>query len=162
MTDKAISPLRRRMIEDMTIRKVGPKTQAGYIRAVKNFADFLGHSPDRAGIGRLGLGRARMGQARLNALRFTRRSGVRRRSQNRSAITVANRVRTAARLTRIEGGRRPWAGSLSAGGGSGTCPGERRPRARATRLWPLWVASGRSGRSTIIARPAAVINDASG
>ena len=50
MTDKAISPLRRRMIEDMTIRKVGPKTQAGYIRAVKNFAAFLGRSPDRASI----------------------------------------------------------------------------------------------------------------
>jgi site-specific recombinase XerD len=48
MTDNAISPLRRRMIEDMTIRKVGPKTQAGYIRAVKNFADFLGRSPDQA------------------------------------------------------------------------------------------------------------------
>jgi integrase/recombinase XerD len=50
MTDTAISPLRRRMIEDMTIRKLGPKTQAGYIRAVKNFAEFLGHSPDRATI----------------------------------------------------------------------------------------------------------------
>ena len=50
MTDTAISPLRRRMIEDMTIRKLGPKTQAGYIRAVKNFAGFLGHSPDRATI----------------------------------------------------------------------------------------------------------------
>ena len=50
MTDKAISPLRRRMIEDMTIRKLGAKTQAGYIRAVKNFSAFLGHSPDRASI----------------------------------------------------------------------------------------------------------------
>ena len=52
MTDTAISPLRRRMIEDMTIRKLGPKTQAGYIRAVKNFAAFSGHSPDRATIER--------------------------------------------------------------------------------------------------------------
>jgi len=26
MTDKAISPLRRRMIEDMTIRKLAPQT----------------------------------------------------------------------------------------------------------------------------------------
>ncbi len=48
MTDKAISPLRRRMIEDMTIRKLAPKTQASYIRAVRNFTDFLGRSPDRA------------------------------------------------------------------------------------------------------------------
>jgi site-specific recombinase XerC len=50
MTDKAISPLRRRMIDDMTIRHLAPKTQRSYIRAVKNFADFLGHSPDRATI----------------------------------------------------------------------------------------------------------------
>lgn len=50
MTDKAISPLRRRMTEDMTIRKLGPKNQAGYIRAVKNFAEFLRYSPDRATI----------------------------------------------------------------------------------------------------------------
>ncbi len=48
MTDKAISPLRRRMIEDMTIRKLAPKTQASYIRAVRNFTAFLGRSPDRA------------------------------------------------------------------------------------------------------------------
>jgi site-specific recombinase XerD len=48
MTDKAISPLRRRMIEDMTIRKFAPKTQASYIRAVRNFTVFLGRSPDRA------------------------------------------------------------------------------------------------------------------
>jgi site-specific recombinase XerD len=48
MTDKAISPLRRRMIEDMTVRKFAPKTQASYIRSVKNFAAFLGRSPDRA------------------------------------------------------------------------------------------------------------------
>ena len=30
MTDKAISPLRQRMIEDMTIRKLSPKTQHDY------------------------------------------------------------------------------------------------------------------------------------
>jgi len=48
MTDKAISPLRRRMIDDRAIRKLGPKTQSGYIRAVKNFVAFLGHSPDQA------------------------------------------------------------------------------------------------------------------
>ena len=34
MTDTPVSPLRRRMIEDMTIRKLAPKTQASYIRAV--------------------------------------------------------------------------------------------------------------------------------
>jgi integrase/recombinase XerD len=45
MTDEVISPLRRRMIEDMTIRKLVPKTQQGYIRNVKAFAAFLGRSP---------------------------------------------------------------------------------------------------------------------
>ena len=42
MTDKAISPLRRRMLEDMAIRKLAPKTQSSYLRAVRNFAAFLG------------------------------------------------------------------------------------------------------------------------
>jgi AraC-like DNA-binding protein len=35
MTEKAISPLRRRLIEDMTIRRLGPGTQHEYIRHVK-------------------------------------------------------------------------------------------------------------------------------
>ena len=48
MTDKAISPLCRRLIEDMTIRRLGPGTQHQYIRHVKSFADFVGHSPDKA------------------------------------------------------------------------------------------------------------------
>src|SRR5260370_17004140 len=48
MTDEVISPLRRRMIEDMTIRKLVPKTQQGYIRNVKAFAAFLGRSPGTA------------------------------------------------------------------------------------------------------------------
>ena len=48
MTDQAISPLRRRMIEDMTIRKFAPKTQHDYVQRVKNFAAFLGRSPDTA------------------------------------------------------------------------------------------------------------------
>ena len=48
MTDEAMSLLRRRMIEDMTIRKLAPKTQQGYVRTVKDFAAFLGRSPNRA------------------------------------------------------------------------------------------------------------------
>jgi len=50
MTDEAMSPLRRRMIEDMTIRKLAPKTQQGYIRTIKNFAAFLGRSPETASL----------------------------------------------------------------------------------------------------------------
>ena len=48
MTDQAMSPLRRRMIEDMTIRKLTPKIQQGYIRTIKNLAAFIGRSPEKA------------------------------------------------------------------------------------------------------------------
>ncbi len=48
MTDKAISPLRRRMIEDMTVRGFTASTQRGYIRAVRDFTAFFGRSPDQA------------------------------------------------------------------------------------------------------------------
>ena len=48
MTDECISPLRRRMIEDMTVRNFVVKTQTDYIRRVKSFAVFLGRSPDTA------------------------------------------------------------------------------------------------------------------
>jgi Phage integrase, N-terminal SAM-like domain len=48
MTEQAISPLRRRMIEDMTIRKFAQKTQYDYVRRVKEFASYLKRSPDTA------------------------------------------------------------------------------------------------------------------
>ena len=48
MSPEAISPLRRRMIEDMTIRQFGEHTQRAYIRQVRAFTAFLGRSPDQA------------------------------------------------------------------------------------------------------------------
>jgi integrase/recombinase XerD len=48
MTEQAISPLRQRMIEDMTIRKFAQKTQHDYVRRVKEFASYLKRSPDTA------------------------------------------------------------------------------------------------------------------
>ena len=48
MIEQAVSPLRRRMIEDMTIRKFAQKTQHDYVQRVKDFAKFLGRSPDTA------------------------------------------------------------------------------------------------------------------
>ena len=42
------TPLRRRMIEDMTIRNLSPTTQASYVHWVKSFALYIGRSPDRA------------------------------------------------------------------------------------------------------------------
>src|SRR6266436_1766500 len=48
MTEQAVSPLRRRMIEDMSIRKFAAKTQHDYVQRVKDFATFLGRAPDTA------------------------------------------------------------------------------------------------------------------
>ena len=48
MTEQAMSPLRRRMIEDMTIRKFAQKTQHDYVQRVKDFAKYLKRSPDTA------------------------------------------------------------------------------------------------------------------
>lgn len=45
---KTISPLRQRMIEDMTMRKLAPRTQSQYLRAVKRLNMFLRHSPSTA------------------------------------------------------------------------------------------------------------------
>jgi integrase/recombinase XerD len=47
---QAISPLRQRMIDDMRMRKLSDKTQSHYLRAVRQFAAFLGRSPDIANV----------------------------------------------------------------------------------------------------------------
>jgi integrase/recombinase XerD len=48
MSEKPISPLRQRMIEDMTVRNFVEKTRNDYIRQVRTFTAFLGRSPDTA------------------------------------------------------------------------------------------------------------------
>jgi integrase/recombinase XerD len=45
-----ISPLRRRMIEDMTVRNLSPATQRSYVHAVAKFSWYFGRSPDRLGL----------------------------------------------------------------------------------------------------------------
>ena len=45
-----ISPLRRRMIEDMTVRNLAPATQRSYVHAFSRFSRYFGHSPDRLGL----------------------------------------------------------------------------------------------------------------
>jgi integrase/recombinase XerD len=47
-TTRAGSPLRQRMIEDMRMRKLEPRTQDAYIRAVCKLTDYLKRSPDTA------------------------------------------------------------------------------------------------------------------
>ena len=45
-----VSPLRRRMIEDMTIRNLSPATQQSYTYAVAKFSRHCSRSPDRLGL----------------------------------------------------------------------------------------------------------------
>lgn len=46
----SISPLRRRMIEDMTIRNLSPATQRSYLHAMSKFSRYFGRSPDTLGL----------------------------------------------------------------------------------------------------------------
>jgi integrase/recombinase XerD len=48
MSMRTISSLRQSMIDDMTARQVGPRTQQAYIRSCKRFTVFLGRSPETA------------------------------------------------------------------------------------------------------------------
>ena len=45
-----LSPLRRRMIEDMKVRNLSPATQRCYVHAVAKFAQHFNRSPDRLGL----------------------------------------------------------------------------------------------------------------
>ena len=46
-----MSPLRRRMIEDMTVRNLSPAPQRSYFHAVAKFSRFFGRSPERLDLG---------------------------------------------------------------------------------------------------------------
>src|SRR5438270_13124658 len=48
MSEKPISPLRQRMIEDMSVRNFVEKTRNDYIRHVRTFTAFLRRSPNTA------------------------------------------------------------------------------------------------------------------
>jgi Phage integrase, N-terminal SAM-like domain len=76
-TTRAASPLRQRMIEDMRMRKLEPRTQEGYIRAVRKLTVYLKRSPDTASV---------------EDLRTFRRSGV----VMRSIADAAPRIPTVA------------------------------------------------------------------
>ena len=49
-TTAAVSPLRRRMIDDMSLRNLSPATQRSYLHAVTKFSRYFGRSPDRLGL----------------------------------------------------------------------------------------------------------------
>src|SRR6185312_3588077 len=48
MSKKPVSPLRQRLIDDMTARRYGEDTKRDYVRKVRNFTAFVGRSPDTA------------------------------------------------------------------------------------------------------------------
>ena len=48
MSTTTVSPLRQRMVEDMNLRNLAPRTQEAYIRGCKKLAAFLRRSPDTA------------------------------------------------------------------------------------------------------------------
>ena len=48
MSKKPISPLRQRLIDDITARRFSEDTKRDYVRNVRKFAAFLGRSPDTA------------------------------------------------------------------------------------------------------------------
>ena len=52
MATMSLSPLRRRMIEDMTLRNLSPSTQQSYVYAVANFSRHFGRSPTSSALSR--------------------------------------------------------------------------------------------------------------
>src|ERR1044071_3966968 len=46
---RKVSPLRQRMIEDMTVRNFAPNTQESYLRQVSLFARHFDKSPEQLG-----------------------------------------------------------------------------------------------------------------
>ena len=46
----AVSPLRRRMIDDMSLRNLSQATQRSYLHAATKFSRHFGRSPDRPGL----------------------------------------------------------------------------------------------------------------
>jgi site-specific recombinase XerD len=45
-----MTPLRQRMIEDMQLRGLSPKTQQSYVRVVRQLAEHYNRSPDQIGV----------------------------------------------------------------------------------------------------------------
>jgi len=64
---QAISPLRQRMIDDMTARRFSEKVQKAYVRHVRTFTAFLGRSPDTATSEGLRRFQLRMAQQQISA-----------------------------------------------------------------------------------------------
>jgi hypothetical protein len=85
-----ISPLRQRMIDDMTIRHLAPRTQATDLRAVSGFSRHFGRSPDRLSYEDVRAWQLHLVQSGLGASAFNNRSP---RCGSSSASPWANAMR---------------------------------------------------------------------
>lgn len=78
----AVSPLRRRMIDDMTLRNLSPATQRSYLHAVAKFSRHCHRSPQTSA---LSLGRTKSGDDTLYVLRRKEKSRITAEARRRSA-----------------------------------------------------------------------------
>jgi site-specific recombinase XerD len=78
MTTTAISPLRQRLIDDMTMRRLSQKTQWAYVHGVKRFAEFVHCPPDKATTEDLRLYRLELARSGLSVAAINQNiSGIR-------------------------------------------------------------------------------------
>ena len=77
----AVSPLRRRMIDDMTLRNLSPATQRSYLHAVAKFSRHCHRSPQTSA---LSLGRTKSGDDTLYVLRRKEKSRITAEARRRS------------------------------------------------------------------------------
>lgn len=71
---QAVSPLRRRVIDDVTLRNLSPDTQRSYLHAVANFSRYFDRTPDRLGLEDVRACQVYLGSHKFRDLRSTRRS----------------------------------------------------------------------------------------
>src|ERR1700722_12224575 len=142
MLDKPISPLRQRMIDDMTARRFNEHTQRDYVRNVRMFAAFLGRSPDPAAKEDLRRFQLQMAKQQMSAgviHAATAAGGV--------ALLFRRDARTARPRSSSDDREQaaPSAGRAEPGGGGASARSRARPEAR---TWigensPLWLTEYR-------------------
>ena len=123
MSDKPISPLRQRMIEDMTARRFKEKVQKDYVRHVRTFTAFLGRSPDTATSEDLRRFQLHMAQQQIGAP--TINAAI---SALRFFFTVTLERPDLVRPLRIVNEPRKGAGRAEPGGGGASPPGRAGPQ----------------------------------
>ena len=123
MSDKPISPLRQRMIDDMTARRFKEEGQKDYVRHVRTFTEFLGRSPDTATSEDLRRFQLHMAQQQIGALDDQRR-------HRRAAVLLHRDARKARPRSPSEDRDRAaqGAGRAEPGGGGASPPGRAGPQ----------------------------------